>query len=249
MLVLAVASVAWSLHGTGVSAASLVEGWGNAREILAGLFPPRTDGELLRSVGAAVVETLQISIAALFFGTAMGLALALPMAGNIGAPAWLALPARWTATVFRSVPELLWALVFVAAVGLGPAAGVYAISLHAAGLLAKLVSEQLEAVDAAPVEAVRLTGATKLATAVLAIVPQARNNIASLVLYQWECNIRGSAIIGFVGAGGIGQALGISMRLFRYEELATLMIALLVLVLSVDRISRFLRGRMGAATR
>ncbi|QTR02891.1 ABC transporter permease subunit, partial [Saccharothrix algeriensis] len=157
--------------------------------------------------------------------------------------------ARWTATVFRSVPELLWALVFVAAVGLGPAAGVYAISLHAAGLLAKLVSEQLEAVDAAPVEAVRLTGATKLATAVLAIVPQARNNIASLVLYQWECNIRGSAIIGFVGAGGIGQALGISMRLFRYEELATLMIALLVLVLSVDRISRFLRGRMGAATR
>ncbi|GGS28917.1 phosphonate ABC transporter, permease protein PhnE [Actinokineospora fastidiosa] len=249
VLVIAIAAVVWSLDGTGVSFASLIEGWDNAREILAGLFPPQTDEELLRSVGKAVVETLQISIAALFFGTVMGLLLALLMAGNIGAPKWISLPARWVATVFRSVPELLWALVFVAAVGLGPAAGVYAISLHAAGLLAKLVSEQLEAVDVAPVEAVRLTGATRLATAVLAIVPQARNNIASLVLYQWECNIRSSAIIGFVGAGGIGQALGISMRLFRYEELATLMIALLLLVLVVDQISRFLRRRMGAATR
>ncbi|MBB5803202.1 phosphonate transport system permease protein [Saccharothrix ecbatanensis] len=249
VLVIAAAAVVWSLNGTGVSVSSLVSGWDNAQKILAGLFPPKTDQELLQSVGSAVVETLQISIAALFFGTAVGLVLALLMAGNIGAPRWLAIPARWVATVFRSVPELLWALVFVAAVGLGPAAGVYAISLHAAGLLAKLVSEQLEAVNVAPVEAVRLTGATRLATAVLAIVPQARNNIASLVLYQWECNIRSSAIIGFVGAGGIGQALGISMRLFRYEELATLMIALLLLVLVVDQISRFLRRRMGAATR
>jgi phosphonate transport system permease protein len=249
VLVIAVAAVVWSLHETGVSVSSLMSGWNNAQAILAGLFPPQTDGELLRSVGDAVLETLQISIAALFFGTILGLFLAMLMAGNIGAPKWISLPARWLATVFRSVPELLWALVFVAAVGLGPAAGVYAISLHAAGLLAKLVSEQLEAVDVAPVEAVRLTGATKLATAVLAIVPQARNNIASLVLYQWECNIRSSAIIGFVGAGGIGQALGISMRLFRYEELATLMIALLLLVVTVDQISRFLRRRMGATTR
>lgn len=249
VLVIAVAAVVWSLHGTGVSVSSLVGGWNNAQEILAGLFPPQADAELLRSVGNAVLETLQISIAALFFGSIMGLFLALLMAGNIGAPRWISLPARWVASVFRSVPELLWALVFVAAVGLGPAAGVYAISLHAAGLLAKLVSEQLEAVNLAPVEAVRLTGATRLATAILAIIPQARNNIASLVLYQWECNIRSSAIIGFVGAGGIGQALGISMRLFRYEELATLMIALLLLVVTVDQISRFLRRRMGATTR
>lgn len=184
VLVIAVAAVVWSLRETGVSISSLVGGWNNAQRILAGLFPPQTDGELLRSVGIAVLETLQISIAALFFGTIMGLFLALLMAGNIRAPRWISLPARWIATVFRSVPELLWALVFVAAVGLGPAAGVYAISLHAAGLLAKLVSEQLEAVDPAPVEAVRMTGATRLATAVLAIIPQARNNIASLVLYQ-----------------------------------------------------------------
>ncbi|SDU66574.1 phosphonate ABC transporter, permease protein PhnE [Amycolatopsis keratiniphila] len=249
LLVVAIAAVAWSLQGTGVSVGSLVAGWDGAQEILAGLFPPQIDQELLQSVGTAVLETLQISIAALFFGTVVGIVLAVLMAGNIGAPRWLAIPARWVATLFRAVPELLWALVFVAAVGLGPAAGVYAISLHAAGMLAKLVSEQIEAVDIAPVEAMRLTGASKLATAVLAIIPQARNNIASLILYQWECNIRSSAIIGFVGAGGLGQALGISMRLFRYQELATLLIALLFLVLLVDQISRFLRQRMGAQTR
>ncbi|MDN3028598.1 phosphonate ABC transporter, permease protein PhnE [Streptomyces sp. S.PB5] len=249
VLVIALAAVVWSLNGTGVSIANIIAGWDGAREIASGLFPPELDQELLQSVGKAVLETLQISIAALFFGTAGGLVLAVLMAGNVGAPRWLAAGARLIATIFRSVPELLWALVFVAVVGLGPAAGVYAISLHAAGLLAKLVSEQLEAVDPAPVEAMRMTGASKLTTGMLSIVPQARNNIASLVLYQWECNIRSSAIIGFVGAGGIGQALGISMRLFRYQELATLMIALFLLVLAVDQVSRFLRRSMGAATR
>lgn len=249
VLVIALAAVVWSLNGTGVSIANIISGWDGAQQIASGLFPPELDQELLQSVGKAVLETLQISIAALFFGAAVGLVLAVLMAGNVGAPRWLAAGARLIATVFRSVPELLWALVFVAIVGLGPAAGVYAISLHAAGLLAKLVSEQLEAVDPAPVEAMRMTGASKLATGMLSIVPQARNNIASLVLYQWECNIRSSAIIGFVGAGGIGQALGISMRLFRYQELATLMIALFLLVLAVDQVSRLLRRSMGAATR
>src|SRR5687768_7270142 len=136
--------------------------------------------------------------------------------------------AAFTATT--GVPELLWALLFVATVGLGPAAGVYAITLHAAGLLAKLCSEQLEAVDSAPVEAMRLTGASRTATALLGIFPQARANIASQLLYQWECNIRSSVVIGFVGAGGIGQALGIAMNLFRYEEMATLLVAVLLLV-------------------
>ncbi|WP_344387396.1 phosphonate ABC transporter, permease protein PhnE [Streptomyces vastus] len=248
LLVIVVAAVTWSLRGTGVSLSTLITGWAGAKDLASGLFPPQLDEELLRSVGAAVVETLQISIAALFFGTILGIGLAVTMAGNMGAPTWLAVGARFTATVLRSVPELLWALLFVAIVGLGPAAGVYAISLHGTGLLAKLVSEQLEAVDPGPVEAMRVTGASRAAVGAFSIIPQSRSDIASLVLYQWECNIRSSAIIGFVGAGGIGQALGISMRLFRYQELATLMIALLLLVLIVDQTSRILRRRMGAAT-
>lgn len=94
----------------------------------------------------------------------------------------------------------------------------------------------------------RLTGAGRTSTALLSILPQARANIASQLLYQWECNLRSSVIIGFVGAGGIGQELSVAMRLFRYQELATLMIAILILVLGVDRISRAFRTRLGAAS-
>lgn len=249
LVTLAVALVAvWSLASTGVGLGSLIAGRDGAMRIISGLFPPDLDGDLLSRVGTAVVETLQISIAALVLGVVMGLPLAVLMAGNVHAPRWLSGTARLVATGMRGVPELLWALLFVATVGLGPAAGVYAIGLHGAGLLAKLCSEQMEAVDPAPVEALRLTGSSRTATALLGILPQARANIASQVLYQWECNLRSSVIIGFVGAGGIGQALGISMRLFRYQELATLMIAVLILVLGVDRISRTFRGRLGAAS-
>lgn len=243
------AAVSWALRGTGVGPGSLIEGRQGAARILRGMLPPDLSGDLLGSVATAVIETFQISIAGLAFGVLIGLPLAMLIAGNVQAPGWLAGSARLLATSMRSIPELLWALIFVSVVGLGPAAGVYAISLHAAGMLAKLGSEQLEAIDPAPVEATRLTGASRPATAALAIVPQARNNIASLLMYQWECNIRSSAVIGFVGAGGIGQALGISLHLFRYQEMATLLVALLLMVITVDRISRSVRRRLGAAVR
>lgn len=242
------AAVVWSLINTDVGVRSLIQGRDGAARLLEGLFPPDLDGTLLSRVGTAIIETLQISIAALVLGAVIGLPLAVLMAGNVQAPGWLSGGARAIATTLRGVPELLWALLFVATVGLGPAAGVYAITLHAAGLIAKLCSEQLEAVDSAPVEAMRLTGASRTATALLAIFPQARANIASQLLYQWECNIRSSVIIGFVGAGGIGQALGISMNLFRYQEMATLLIAVLILVIGVDRISRAFRAHLGAAS-
>jgi phosphonate transport system permease protein len=240
--------VGWSLHGTGVGIASLAEGRVAAAQLIGGLFPPDLSPELLRMVGVATVQTLQISLASLLIGALIGIPMAGVIAGNVAAPRWLRLAVRTFAAFLRGIPELLWALLFVAAVGLGPAAGAYAIGLHGAGLLAKLAAEQLEAVDPAPVEAVRLTGASRTATLLLAIFPQARSGIVSLLLYQWECNIRSSTVVGFVGAGGIGQALGISLRLFRYQELATLLIAVLVLVLAADGLSRLLRQRLGAAT-
>lgn len=249
LLVVVLAACVWALRGTDVGIPSLLAGRDGAGRLLAGLYPPDVDGDLLSRVGIAVVETLQISIAALVIGAVLGLPLAILMAGNVGAPGWLSGPARLLATSLRGVPELLWALLFVATVGLGPAAGVYAIGLHAAGQFAKLASEQLEAVDPAPVEAIRFTGASRTAVAVWGVLPQARANVASQLLYQWECNIRSSVIIGFVGAGGIGQALSISLKLFRYQELATLIITVLIIIIGVDRLSRFFRARVGAATR
>jgi phosphonate transport system permease protein len=249
VLVVAAIAVVWSILGTGVGIGSLVSGRDGAARMVTGLFPPDFSKPLLSSVLTATFQTLEISIAALFLCALIGLPLAALIAGNVQAPQWCSSAARVTAAFLRGVPELLWALLFVATVGLGPAAGVYAVALHGAGLLAKLCSEQMEGVPAAPVEAVRLTGASRTAVMALAIIPQARTGIVSLLLYQWECNIRSSTVIGFVGAGGIGQALGIALRLFRYQELATLLIAVLVLVLGVDRISRILRRRLGAAAR
>jgi phosphonate transport system permease protein len=238
----------WSLASTDVGPGSLIQGREGAARILKGLFPPELDGSLLSMVLGAVVETLQIAVAALVIGAVIALPLALLIAGNVEAAGWMSSVARFIATTMRGIPELLWALLFVAAVGLGPAAGVYAISMHAAGLLAKLWSEQMEAVEPGPVEALRMTGASRTAVALLGIVPQARANMTSQLLYQWECNVRSSIIVGFVGAGGIGQALGVSLRLFRYQELATLLIAILVIIISQDRISRMVRARMGAAS-
>jgi phosphonate transport system permease protein len=238
----------WSLYATGVLTTSLVAGREGAAKLIGGLFPPDLDPILLRSIAAASLETIQISIASLVLGALLGLPLAVLMAANVEAPRWAASSARLLANGLRSIHELLWALIFVATIGLGPTAGVYAIGLHSAGVVAKLCSEQLEAVDPAPVEAMRLTGGSRTTTAMLGIVPQARANLVSQLLYQWECNIRSSVVVGFVGAGGIGEALGISLRLFRYQELATLICAVIVIVAVVDRVSRAVRSRAGATT-
>lgn len=239
--------LAWALASTGVGVGSLIAGRGGAARLVSGLLTPDMAPEFLRTVAGAALETVQISLAGLVFAAAFGVPLAILQAGNVGAGGIVKSGARVLAAALRGIPELLWALLFVATVGLGPAAGVYAIGLHGAGLLAKLCSETFEAVDPAPVEAVRLTGASRSAVTVLAILPQARAGLASLILYQWECNIRTATVVGFVGGGGIGAALDISLHLFRYDELSTLVIAVLVLILGVDQISRIVRRRLGAA--
>lgn len=240
-------AVVWSMSGTGVGPASLLEGREGGLRLLRAFLRPDLSPAFLGDVAQAALQTLQISLAGLLFGALVGLPVAVLIAGNVAAPRPLRVTARLVAAVMRGVPELLWALVFVATVGLGPAAGVYAIALHGAGLLAKLCAEQLEAVDPAPVEALRLTGAPRWATALLGIVPQARTGVVSLLLYQWECNIRTATVVGFVGAGGIGQALDLSLRLFRYPQLSTLVLGVLGLIFGVDAVSRVVRRRLGAA--
>jgi phosphonate transport system permease protein len=238
----------WSVQGTGVSLDALIEGREGGLHLVRGFLQPDLSTAFLADVGSAVLQTVQISLTGLLLAAPLGMVAALLIAGNVGAPGWLRVSARTGAAFLRGVPDLLWALLFVATIGPGPAAGALAIAVHGAGLLAKLGAEQLEAVDPAPVEAVRLTGASRAATTAFAVIPQARAGLASLLLYQWECNLRTSTVLGFVGAGGIGQELAISLRLFRYEELSTLILAVLAMILLVDQLSRAIRRRMGAAT-
>lgn len=248
-LLLVALLVAWSLHATGVGPAGLLAGRDQGVRLLTGLLRPDLSGQGLRTVAAAAVETLQISLAGLALSVVLAVPLGLVLAAPGGAPSPVRAAVRAVATVLRGVPELVWALVFVATVGLGPAAGVYALALHGAGLLAKLWAEQLEAVEPGPVEALRLTGASRGAVLALAVLPQARAGLVSLTLYQWECNVRTATVLGFVGAGGLGQAVDLSLRLFDYGRLSTTVLAVLALVLGVDAVSRRLRARAGAQVR
>jgi phosphonate transport system permease protein len=216
------------------------------------MFPPDLSARTLQTTGKGILETFQMS----FLGALIGAVISFPLAALATGDASTAGASRsehllrvvpyhvsrfvlngFVLNVFRSVPNILWALVFVVALGLGPFPGTLALAVHSAGILGKLYSETLEAVPSRPVEALRATGAGALQAFLFGRLPQAMSGFTSLTLYQWECNIRSATILGFVGAGGIGQQILISMNLFDYPKVATLVGATIIVVLLVDRFS------------
>ena len=244
----------WSFYGTEFDLAELFSSTRPMERFVSGMFPPDLSAVTLRQTGTGLMETFQMS----FLGALIGAAAAFPLSAlatqepsTVGASRGerllRAIPyhaARLTINVFRSVPDILWALVFVVAVGLGPFPGTLALAVHSAGILGKLYSETLEAVPNRPVEALRATGAGRLQAFLFGRFPQAVIGLTSLTLYQWECNIRSAAVLGLVGAGGIGQQILISMNLFDYSKVATLVGATIVAVLVVDGLSTAIRRRL-----
>jgi phosphonate transport system permease protein len=144
----------------------------------------------------------------------------------------------------RTVPEMVWALIFVFLVGLGPFPGVLALGVHTGGVLGKLFGEVLENVDPQPVESLQSTGARRMQILFYGIFPQVLPQFISYTLYRWEVNIRVAAVLGFVGAGGLGQRIYIAISLFLENQLLTLMLVLYVLVTIVDYLSAYLRRRV-----
>jgi phosphonate transport system permease protein len=144
----------------------------------------------------------------------------------------------------RSIPELVWALVFVRVAGLGVTAGVLAIALTYAGMLGKVYIEILESADQHAAQSLMRSGAGRLQTLCYALVPQSAGELTSYTVYRWECAIRSSAVLGFVGAGGLGQQLDISMKMFRGDEIASLLLVFMFLVWLADKISALLRKAM-----
>ena len=244
----------WSAWGTEFDLVELLTGAGPAERFVSEMFPPDISLATLQATGSGILETFQMS----FLGALIGALVALPWppsapnprrpSGPRPASGWpRAVPyhvARFLLNVFRSVPDILWALIFVVALGLGPFPGTLALAVHSAGVLGKLYSETLEAVPSRPVEALRATGADGLGAFLFGRLPQAASPFTSLTLYQWECNIRSATILGFVGAGGIGQQILISMNLFDYPKVATLVGATIIAVLLVDRFSAAVRRRL-----
>ncbi|TBU76467.1 ABC transporter permease [Pseudomonas daroniae] len=218
-------------------------------------WPPAQDADFLALLLDATLQTLAIATA----GMALALLLAVPAsllasralslsaASRGGRPSLLGQCLRWPVRglliILRSVPEIVWALLFVRAVGLGPTAGVLAIAITYAGMLGKVYAEIFESVDQRPVHALLQSGSGRLAAFAYGVLPNAAAELTSYTVYRWECAVRASVVMGFVGAGGLGQQIDLSMRMFAGAEVASMLLTFLVLVLLADQLSRLLRGR------
>jgi phosphonate transport system permease protein len=225
-------AIAWSAVETEVSASRMIEGLPFMWDFMRRMVPP--DLSVLGNALRGATETIQIAVV----GTAVAAVLALPLgfaAARNAAPPWLFYWARSLLNAFRAVDTLVYALFFVAAVGLGPFPGT---------VLAKLYSEAIEAIEPGPVEAVRATGATELQVLRWGVLPQLVPQFLSFTLYRFETNIRAAAVLGFVGAGGIGFYIQTYLRLLNYPAAATVLLVLIGLVMIVDFASSRLRARL-----
>jgi phosphonate transport system permease protein len=233
---------------------------GNVARLVGGGLPPRLDGEFLGFLVRPVAETVQISVMGMVVAVLIGAPLGLLATSSLTwrgilheRTGWVArlllgfLPyglTRALLSIFRSIPEYVWAFMFVRAVGLGPFPGVLALGVAYGGMLGKVYSEILESVNPRPLEALQAAGAGKSGVVLYGLLPEALPHVVSYTLYRWECAIRGSAIMGFVGAGGLGQQIELSMRMFQFHEVITLLLVLLALVGAVDLVSGRIRARV-----
>ena len=190
-----------------------------------------------------MIITVQIAIWGTFIAVIAAIPLGLLSARNV-APGWVVQPVRRLMDVFRSINELIIALVFIAAVGLGPLAGVMALAVHTTGVLAKLFSEAVEQIDHGPVEGVRATGARPLHEVIWAVVPQVAPLWTSFGLYRFESNARSATVLGLIGAGGIGQILFEAVRAFDYQRTAAIVLVIVLAVSAIDVLSQLLRKRL-----
>ncbi len=198
----------------------------------------------LRRWSVQLGQTLLIAYVGTATGAALGLIGGVLASRNISPSRILRFAAIRVLEFDRTVPDIVFALVFVAAFGLGPLAGVLAITLHTAGTLGKLFAEVIENIDMKPVEGVQATGGAWLSQVRFGVLPQVLSNFASYALLRFEINVRGAAVIGFVGAGGIGQELIVAIRKFYYSDVSAILLMLLVCVMAIDFASEKLRGRL-----
>ena len=212
---------------------------------VAELLVPATDATLLVKLWWATLETLAMSLLGTLLAAIAGLALALPAAKtHVADPAYWRGPTRLVLNALRSIPELVWAALLLISAGLGPLAGTLALALHTTGVLGRLFAETFENQPQGPAEALRLRGVRKAGVFWYADFPQALPQLMSYTLYRWENNIRAAAVLGVVGAGGLGQMLSFHMSLFQMPQTSSVLIAMIALVALVDGLSYLSRKQM-----
>ncbi|MBX9596462.1 MAG: phosphonate ABC transporter, permease protein PhnE [Roseomonas sp.] len=219
------------------------EGFGKLGWLLTLMWPPSPGGAL-----AELLHSLAETVAMAFFGTLLAVLVALPLcflgAGNVVTSTLIRFTVRRSYDGLRGIDSLVWALIFVSAVGMGPFAGILALAVPDIGLLAKVFSEALESADRRQVEGVRASGGSRLHAIRFGLIPQVAPLMLSQTLYTFESNTRSATILGVVGAGGIGLALGDRIRLNNWDEAAFIVLLILVTVAVIDGASRWLRLRM-----
>ena len=212
---------------------------------IASFFPPDVSREYLIRIGHGTLETVAISAVGTVLAAIFGLLLALPASGRYGVVARAA--ARLLLNFLRSIPELVWAALMVMAAGLGPFAGTLALAWHTTGVIGRLFAETLENSPTEPARALQLSGCRPSLAFLYGTMPNVLPQLIAYSLYRWEINIRMAAILGVVGAGGLGQMLYFSLSLFHQAQAMTVIIAMLVLVTAVDGASAWLRRAMAGA--
>ncbi len=211
-------------------------------EFLRGFVPPDVSPAFLKKTLIATAETLSMSALGTAIAALLGIALAMPASGRFGRAARGI--TRLLLNASRSIPELVWASILLIAAGLGPFAGTLALALHTTGVLGRLFADALENCPRLPETALRINGARPLAAFFYATLPQTLPQMMSYTLYRWENNIRAAAILGVVGAGGLGQMLKYHLSLFQMHQAATVILMMLLLVAFVDALSFGLRRMM-----
>ena len=241
----AAAFVIWSFLVSAPSADKLARGLVrlvSPQGMIARMFPPETDR--IPQVFLSLLETFQMAIA----GTILGLIIAMPLAvlaaEGLSPHPLLRAASRVLIAVFRTVPDLVWAIVFIITVGLGPAAGVLALMVDTTGFAGRFFAEAMEETDKGPREALSAIGATRAGILFSAVIPQAVPSFIATSLFCLEKSVRGSVVLGLVGAGGIGIELKTAFDLFDYDQALTVIIAIFLLVVAVEQVSARIRSRI-----
>lgn len=235
---LALGLLGWAWQGAEIRPGSLWAYSANMASLAREFFPP--DFSDWRTYVAEMVVTVQVAV----WGTLLAVLCAVPFgllsASNI-TPAWLHQPVRRLMDAARAINEMVFAMLFIVAVGLGPFAGVLALWVHTTGILSKLFSEAVESIDPRPVEGIRATGANALEEIVYGVIPQVLPLWVSYTLYRFESNVRSASVVGMVGAGGIGVILYEVIRSFQYGHTAAVMLIIIAFVTGIDLISARIR--------
>lgn len=241
-VILMVVLLGGSAYKTDATLTKLIKGTPEMGKLLAEMLPP--DWEYFEKIWDPMMETVQMAVLGTTLGAIIAVPVALLAARNVTPSPLLNVPARFILNLIRTIPDLLFAAIFVAIFGLGAVAGTLALACFSFGLIAKLSYESIESIDPGPLEAMTAVGANKMQWIVFGVIPQVLATVTAYLLYTFEVNVRAAAILGLVGAGGIGLYLTRSLDMFRYDRASAVILLTLAVVLIIDYTSTKIREKL-----